>query len=149
MTDRPESRLEGIEHLFLIQIRELLAEAFQVAEGMFIDKAHQIEQLQQGVLQRRRREQQLGLAGQRQLECVGNHVLRLVHVTQAVRLIDHHEIPGHGMHIACFAFGKLIGADDDFRTARAHPCATRHSSVLGISLERAKLSLFDCCIVGF
>ena len=64
MADRLESCLEGMKYLLLIEVGELLTEALEVAEGMFVDKAHQTEQLQQGVLQRRGREQQLVLTGQ-------------------------------------------------------------------------------------
>ncbi len=50
MTDGFKPRLEGIEHLFLVEVGELFAETLQVAEGMFIYEADQAEQLQQRVL---------------------------------------------------------------------------------------------------
>ena len=64
-TPAPESRLANCS-------RKLL----QVAEGVLVDEADEAEQLQQRVLQRRRGEQQLVLAGQRQLERVGDDVGR-------------------------------------------------------------------------
>ena len=50
MTYGFEPCLECLENLFLIEIGKLFAETFQIAEGVFIDKADQSEQLQQGVL---------------------------------------------------------------------------------------------------
>lgn len=47
MADGLEARLERLENLLLIQIGELLAEAFQIAEGVFVDETHQAEKLQQ------------------------------------------------------------------------------------------------------
>ena len=70
------------------------------------------------ILQRRRREQQLVLAGQRQLERVGDDVRRLVDVAQPVRFVDDHQVPRHGLNIACLALGELVGADDDFGRPR-------------------------------
>ena len=94
VADGLEPRLERLEDLLLAQIGELLAEALQVAERVLVDEAHQAEQFEQGVLQRRRREQQLVLAGERQLEGVGDDVGWLVDVAQPVRLVDDHEVPG-------------------------------------------------------
>ena len=43
MADRLEARLERLEYLLLIQIGELFAKAFQVAEGVLVDEADQPE----------------------------------------------------------------------------------------------------------
>ncbi len=54
-----------VEDLLLAEVRELLAEALQVAEGVLVDEADQAEQLEQRVLERRRGEQQLVTAVER------------------------------------------------------------------------------------
>ena len=116
MADWLEPRLERLEYLLLIEIGKLLTEALQVAEGVFVNEAHQAEQLQQRVLQWRRREQQLVFAGQRQLERVGDDVRRLVDVAQAVRFVNDHQIPWLRMDICRLALGELVGADNDLRS---------------------------------
>ena len=135
MADGLEARLERLEYLLLIQIGELLAEAFQVAEGVFVYETHQTEQFQQGILQGRRREQQLVLAGQCQFEGVGDDVRRLVDVAQPVRFVDHHQVPRHGLNVAGLALGELIGTDDDFRHFKRTELALPDRSVIGLGFE--------------
>ena len=67
-----------------------------------------------------------------QLECVRDHVRRLVNVPQPMSLVDDNEIPRCCGDVR-FAFAsKLVGADDD-----------------GIrGFKRAKGSLFDCGFIG-
>ncbi|OIQ71762.1 hypothetical protein GALL_466190 [mine drainage metagenome] len=130
VADGLEAGLEHLENPFLFQIGELLAETLQVAEGMFVDETHQAEQLQQGDLQRRRRQQQLVLAGQCLPERVGDDVGRFVDITKPVCLVDHHQVPRYGMDITRLALGKLIGADDD----------------LGC-LEGTEMALLDCRVI--
>jgi hypothetical protein len=135
MADGLEARLERLEYLLLIQIGELFAEAFQVAEGVFVDETDQAEQLQQGILQGRRREQQLVLAGQCQLERVGDDVRRLVDIAQPVRLVDHNQVPRHGLNVAGLALGELIGADDDFGHFKRAELALPDRGVIGLGFE--------------
>ncbi len=59
VANRFEPGLQGLEHLALIQIGKLLPEALEVAKGVLIDKADQPKKLQQGILQRSGRQQQL------------------------------------------------------------------------------------------
>ena len=130
VADGLEPRLERLEYLFLAEIGELLAETLQVAKCMLVDEAHEAEQFQQRVLERRRGEKQLVLACQRQLERVGDDVRRLVNIAQPVGFVDHHEVPGQGVDVARLALREMVGADND----------------LG-RLERAELALSDRNVV--
>ncbi len=55
MADWFQTVFERLEHVLLTDVSVLFAEALQVAEGVLIYETHQAEQLQQRVLQRRRR----------------------------------------------------------------------------------------------
>ena len=48
------------------------------------------------------------------LDGIGNLVCVFVDVSQAVRLIDNHQIPLNLLDVSLFASGKVIRADDDF-----------------------------------
>ena len=109
----------------------MLAKALQVAKGVLVDEADQAKEFEQRVLQRCSREQQLVPPGQRQLQRVGDDVLRLVDVAQAMGFVDDHQIPWQGVHVARLAFDELVGTDDD----------------LG-RFKRAELALFDRRVVG-
>jgi hypothetical protein len=124
--------LKGIEHLRLVEVGELLPEAFQVAEGVLIDEAHQSEELQEGILQRGRRQQQFVLTGKRDFQCIGDNVGRLVDIAQPMGFVDDHQIPGNCFDIIRLALGKMIGTDGDF-----------------MGLQRVAHALFDSRIVGF
>ena len=49
----------------------------------------------------------------RLLERVGNNVGRLVHVAQAVRFVNDHEVPRRVCDIRRLVAGKLVGTDND------------------------------------
>jgi hypothetical protein len=88
------------------------AEAVQIAEYALVDKADQSVQFQQGILERRCRQQDLV----RQRQCIaqdaGGLVLRLIDVAQAMGFVDDHQVPRHGLHVLGFACRELIGADE-------------------------------------
>ena len=132
MADRFQPRLECLKNLLLGQIGELLAKALEVAESVLVDDADEAEEFEQRVLQRRGREQKLVAFLQRQLERVGDDVGRLVDVAQPMGFVDDDEVPWRRSDIGRLAARKLIGADDD--------------GVL--HLERLKIPLFDCLVVG-
>lgn len=46
------------------------------------------------------------LAGQRQLERVGNDVRRFIDVAQPVSLVDHHQVPRYGLNVAGLALAN-------------------------------------------
>ena len=52
-----ESAFQGIEDLFLAEIGELFAKAFEVAKGVLVNEADQAEKFEERVLQRRGRKQ--------------------------------------------------------------------------------------------
>jgi hypothetical protein len=83
-TDRVDPRLQavegGLEGGLVGDARELLPEARQVSEDTIIDEADQSEELQQGILQRRRGEQQLRGVTQGIAQGGGNDVGLLVDV---------------------------------------------------------------------
>ena len=62
VADRFEPRLKRLEDQFLTEVGELVAEALEVAEAVLVDEAHEAEEFEQRVLQRRGGEQQLVLA---------------------------------------------------------------------------------------
>ena len=132
MTDGLEPRLESLEHLLLVEIDKLFTEALQVAKDVFINETHQAEQLQQRILQRRSGEQQLVLACQRHFESFGDHIRRLVDITQPMGFVNYYQIPWNRLDILSLALGELIGTDNDFWC-----------------LKRPKLPLLDGDIVGF
>ena len=104
---------------------------------MFVDEADQAVEFEQGILQGRRREQQLGMILQSRLEDVRNDVRGLVDVSQAVRFIDHHKIPGNAMEDIGFAFRELVGTDDDFRCLKRPQISRANRGVVGFRFEDA------------
>ncbi len=137
VADGLEAGFEHLESLLLFQVGELLAEALEVAEGMLVDEAHQAEQLQQGVLQRRRGEQQFVPAGQGLLERIGDDVRRLVDVAEAVRFVNHHQIPRHGLDVAGLALGELVGANNDLGCLEGADLALADGGVVRLGFEDA------------
>jgi hypothetical protein len=48
----------------------------------------------------------------RLFEHLGNDVAGLVNVAQAVRFVEHDQIPRDALEVVGLGFGELIGADD-------------------------------------
>src|SRR5437879_1364979 len=113
MADRFQPIFERLENLLLVEIDELLAKAFQIAEGVFVDKTDKTKQLKQRILQRSRCEQQFALLGQRQLQRVGYDVCWLVDVTQPMGFVDDHQIPWRSVNVRRLATRELVRADND------------------------------------
>ena len=106
MADGLEAALQGLKDLLLAEIRKLLAEALEVAEGMLVNEADEAEQFEQRVLQGRGREQQLGTFLQRLLERVGDDVRGLVDIAEAVGFVNHHEVPSRVRDVGGLACGR-------------------------------------------
>ena len=113
MTDRPQPLPQKIEDPVGCGVRELLPEALEIAECIFVDEADEAEELQKRILQRRRGEKQFLFLGERLLEGVRDDIRRLVDIAKAVGLIDDDEIPGGGVDVRRFAPRELVGTDDD------------------------------------
>jgi hypothetical protein len=94
-------------------LQELVAEAGRVAEDALVDDAHQPIELLQRVLQGRGGEQQLGRLAEGLHDGLGRLVARLVHIAQAVGLVDDRQIPGHGVEGITIAGGEGKGAQDE------------------------------------
>ncbi len=94
MTDRLQPLTQEIEDPVGCGVRELLTEALEIAECIFVDETDEAEELQKRILQRRRGEKQFLFLGERLLEGVRDDIRRLVDIAKAVGLIDDDEIPG-------------------------------------------------------
>lgn len=93
---------------------ELGAEAVEVAEDASINDADQAVEFEQAVLQRCRGEQHFALHVRHGVfEGAGDDVAVFVHVAQAVRFVQHRQIPMDALDVVRLAFRKLVGADDD------------------------------------
>ena len=112
--------LQCLEATRVTQLPELLAKAVQVTEDTVVDEAHQAVQLQQRVLQRGGSEQDLGSVRQRVEQRARRLVVGLVDVAQAMRFVDHHQVPRHALHCVRLASGELVGANDDPVRTRTH-----------------------------
>ncbi len=95
VTDRLQAFAQYLEHALLRKVGELLPEALQIAERVLVDETHKAEQFEQRVLQRRRRQEQLGLVAESLLQRVRDHVGRFIDVPEAVRFVEDDEIPGN------------------------------------------------------
>lgn len=84
-----------------------------VAEQVLVEDTDQAEQLEQGVLEWRGRQQDLRPRHDRVLDGAGDFVARLVHVAQPVRLVDDHEIPGDGADGISPGAREMVRAHDD------------------------------------
>lgn len=120
-----------MEHLLPIQIGELLAEALEITESVFVNEAHQAEEFEQGVLQWCGGEQQLGRVRERPFQRVGDDVGGFVDVAQPVRFVDDHQVPRYGFYVGRFAPRELVGADD-----------------YSVDLEGAEPALLDGFVIG-
>ena len=112
---------DGLQTLFKIveiihvgQSCEPALEAFQISEGVIVDDADQTIKLQEGILQRRSRQEQLRRVGDGGFDGVGDLVGIFIDVPQSVRLVNDHEIPLNLPDIGVLGPGKLIGTQDDF-----------------------------------
>ncbi len=132
MADRCEPALQRGEHLLLGQVAELLAEALEVAEDLVVDDADQAEQLEERVLERRGREQELRRRRQGLLQRVGDDVGRLVDIAQPVRFVHHHQVPGRVVDVRRLVARELVRADDD----------------VSVGLEGPELAGLDGVVVG-
>ena len=95
-------------------VGELAAEAVKVAKYAVVNDADQAVEFEQGVLQRGGGEQDFGVdVGHRLFEGAGGDVAAFVNVAQAVRFVQHRQIPVDALDVVRFAFRKLVGADDD------------------------------------
>jgi hypothetical protein len=132
MAQRREAALQRGEHLLLREVAELLAEALEVAEHLIVDDAHQPEEFEERVLERRDGQQQLRRRRQGLLQRVRDDVRRLVDVAQPVRFVHHHEVPRGVVDVGCLVPRELVRADDD----------------VPVSLEGAELAGLDGVVVG-
>ena len=90
------------------------AEAVEVAKDAPVDDADQAVEFEQGVLQRGCDEQHFGVdVCHSVFEGAGDDVAAFVNVAQAVRFVQHRQIPVDALDVVRFAFRKLVGADDD------------------------------------
>jgi hypothetical protein len=102
-----------LEGLLVIDARELTAKAVQVTEDPPVDDADQPVQLQQGVLQRRSGQKDLGMdIGEPVPQRVGDNVAGLVDISQTVRLVVDDEVPANPTHIVDLRLCELVGADN-------------------------------------
>ena len=100
MTDRPQPFPQKIEDPVRSGVGELLPEALEVAESIFVDEADEAKQLQKRILQRRRGEEPFLFLGERLLKGVGDDIRRLVDVAKAVGLVDDDKIPWSSVDVA-------------------------------------------------
>ena len=112
LADGRDAKAEVGKGLLFRLRSELCAEAVHVAEDTVVDHADQAVQLQQRVLKGRGGQQHLGMnVCQRVLEHLGDDVAGLVDIAQAVRFIEHHEVPVNGLDVISLGLGELVGAD--------------------------------------
>ena len=92
---------------------ELAAEAVQITENAPVDHADQAVKLEQGILQRCRRQQHFtGNVCQRFFQGFADNIAFFVDVAQAVRFVHHHQMPADCLDVFRFGFGKLVGTDN-------------------------------------
>jgi len=113
MAEGSETKLQRLEGAFLAEVGELLAEAFQIAEGVIVDERDEPVEFEQGILERRRGQQHLGTPLQRLFQGVGDDAGGFVDVPQAVGLVDDHQVPRDRDDIVRFVAGEVVGADDE------------------------------------
>lgn len=107
MADRLKSSLKAIE-TEVVETGELIAEAGEITEHPVVDNTDQTEEFEQRVLQRCCREQQFWRIVQSIAQGTGDNIAGLINVTQAVGLIDHHQIPIDGFQLVGLDSCKLV-----------------------------------------
>ena len=115
LADGGKPLFEFLKAIFFDKPRVLGLEALEVAEYVVIDDAHQAVKLQQGVLQGCGGQEDLGRAAQSGFDGFAGFVAGLIHIAQAMRLVDDHEVPAHLRQLLVVLSGKRIGANDDGR----------------------------------
>ena len=90
MADRFQAIPQNLKHALLAEVRKLLAEAPEIAEGVLVDKADETEQFQERILKGRRSQQQFLLLRERLLQRIRDDVGWLVNVAEPMGLIDDH-----------------------------------------------------------
>lgn len=116
--------------IFLFQIvAELGLEALEVAKYIVIDDGYQTVEFQDGVLERRRCEEDFLAVREGLFDGVGGFVGGLIDVAQPVSFVDDGEVPLGVADVRRFGFGELVGADDDF-----------------VSVKGVEVAGFDGCV---
>ena len=113
VADGSQPGFQGREDLGLAEIGELLLEALQVAEGVFVDEADEAVEFQQGILQGGGGKQKLVPVLKRLLQDVGYDIVWLVNIPQPVGFINDHQIPFGSLNIRGFVPGELVGTKQD------------------------------------
>ncbi|OPZ67417.1 MAG: hypothetical protein BWY83_02619 [bacterium ADurb.Bin478] len=98
-----------------LQPGHLIAKGLQIAEEMLVDQRGQTKEFGQRILQRRGGEQYLAPAFQRPTDLLSHLVRGLKDVAQLVRLVDHHQVPGHGANLSALAAGEMDGGEQHLR----------------------------------
>ncbi len=93
----------------------MLAEAREIAEGVFVDERDEAVEFEKGVLKRSRGEQDFGATFERTLQLVGDDVGGFVNISEAVGFVDNDEIPRCGSNVIGLVSREMVGANDKGR----------------------------------
>jgi len=97
------------------------AEGVDVAEEALVDQGREPVELEQRVLQGRRRQQQLAAVLRGPADALAHLVAGTVGVAKLVGLVDDHQVPVLRLQLFAHAVGEVEGQDDDARTLQGIP----------------------------
>jgi len=97
------------------------AKGVDVAEEALVDQGREPVELEQRVLQGRRRQQQLAAVLRGPSNALAHLVAGTVGVAKLVGLVDDHQVPGLRLQLFAHAVGEVEGQDDDARTLQGIP----------------------------
>ena len=110
---RQQTTAQVFQRAFFCFAAVLDAEAVKAAEDAVINDADEAVEFEQAVLQRGGGKQDFRTdVSQRVLQGFGDDVAFFIDVAQAVRFVEHDEIPGDTLDVGRFGFGELVGTDD-------------------------------------